>query len=165
MPTLAERWNLLNICKSSAVRRSNLRGYLLYNNEQFHRCTAQDLFLNWGVVDLELWTRPSRSRVRLNLIAAPSPKTYLRTECVPFVPSLASAQQSVLHFGPLRLTPFGRVGPLLLLALAPRSVRLPLCSIIFSVSHLLHAPFSLSNSAGSLPSQRSFPSYGISCVL
>ena len=141
----------------------------LYNDEQFRRCTAHDLSLNWGLVDLELWTRSSRSRVRLNLIASsvttPSLKTYLRTEYVSFVPSLASAQQSVLHFGPLRLTLFGWVSPLLLLALAPRSVRLPLCNIIFSVPHLLQAFFSLSNSAGSLPGQRSFPSCRISCVL
>ena len=55
----------------------------LYNDEQFRRCTAHDLSLNWGLVDLELWTRSSRSRVRLNLIASsvttPSLKTYLLT--------------------------------------------------------------------------------------
>ena len=28
----------------------------LHYNEQFHRCASQDLTLNWGLVDLELWT-------------------------------------------------------------------------------------------------------------
>ena len=37
----------------------------LYNDEQFRRCSAHDLSLNWGLVDLELWTQPSRSRLRL----------------------------------------------------------------------------------------------------
>ena len=141
----------------------------LYNDEQFRRCSAHDLSLNWGLVDLELWTQPSRSRLRLtSLLPLLQPHrwrlTYLRTECVSFVPSLASAQQLVLHFGPLRLTPFGWVSPLLLLARLPRFMRLPLCNIIFIVPHLLRSPFSLSNSAGSLPDQRSFPSHGISCV-
>ena len=53
---------------------------------------------------------------------------------------LPGAQQLVVIFGPLRLTPFGWVSPLLLLARVPRSVRLPLCSIIFSLSHPRQAP-------------------------
>ena len=38
--------------------------------EQYRRPAAHDQFVNWGLVDLELWTRPSRSRVRLNLFAS-----------------------------------------------------------------------------------------------
>jgi len=71
----------LQIINRTEVKFKGLTWF--YNDEQFHRCTAHDLSLNWGLVDLELWTRPSRSRVRLNLIAssvtAPSPKTYLLT--------------------------------------------------------------------------------------
>ena len=46
----------------------------------------------------------------------------------------------MLHFGPLRLAPFGWVSPSLLLARLPRSVWLLLCSVIFSLSHPRQAP-------------------------
>lgn len=87
----------------------------------------------------------------------------LDTGCVSFFPSLASPQQLVVtprSSVPLRLIPFGWVSPLLLLARVSRSVRLPLCSIIFSLPHPLQVLFSLSSPAGSLPGQRSFPATG-----
>ena len=55
-------------------------------------------------------------------------------------PGFLARNNWLLHFGPLRLSPFGWVSPLLLLARVPRSVRLPLCSIIFSLSHPRQVP-------------------------
>ena len=73
--------NYLQVISRTEVKFKGLAW--LYNDEQLRRCTAHDLSLNWGLVDLELWTRLSRSRVRLNLIASsvttPLLKTYLLT--------------------------------------------------------------------------------------
>ena len=73
--------NYLQVISRTEVKFKGLAW--LYNDEQLRRCTAHDLSLNWGPVDLELWTRLSRSRVRLNLIASsvttPLLKTYLLT--------------------------------------------------------------------------------------
>ena len=83
--------------------------------------------------------------------------TYLRTECVSFVPSLASAQQLVVTLRSSKTYYCSHGFP-------------DLCgycyAALFSACRTLVRPlFSLSSPAGSLPGQRSFPSYGISCVL
>ena len=69
--------------------------------------------------------------------------TYLLTHWMCVIcsqPGFLARNNWLLHFGPLRLSPFGWVSPLLLLARVPRSVRLPLCSIIFSLSHPRQVP-------------------------
>ena len=55
-------------------------------------------------------------------------------------PGFRARNNWLLHFGRLRLTPFGWVSPLSLLARLPRSVWLLPCSIIFSLSHPRQAP-------------------------
>ena len=69
--------------------------------------------------------------------------THALNVCHLFPAWLPGAQQLVVTLRSsktVRLSPFGWVSPLLLLARVPRSVRLPLCSIIFSLSHPRQVP-------------------------
>ena len=92
--------------------------------------------------------------------------TYVSTGCESFVPSLASAQQLVVTFRSSKTDSF-RLGQSHLIARTASQI----CAVI-AMQHYFQlaanppsGPFPLSSAAGSLPGQRSLPSYGISCVL
>ena len=63
--------------------------------EQYRRPAAHDLFVNWGLVYLELWTRPSRSRVRLNLFA-PFVTASITAKLIAPSPTLPAAPREAL---------------------------------------------------------------------
>ena len=90
--------------------------------------------------------------------------THALNVCHLFPAWLPGAQQLVVTLRPSKTDSF-RLGQSLITARTASQCGYCYAALFSACRTLVRPLFSLSSSAGSLPGQRSFPSYGISCVL